>query len=150
MPTVLQFTTINFTLSLSTDRLAGPYTTSVSITAGVQFTIRLNQLTAGPCSNVSLSFGDGSSLQNYTLKSSFVNISYVYTKPGTYQIAAFPLAQPFNVTVNNMKVMVTAATTTSTTILTPISTMSVKDQNNQLFLNGYYFFCFIKFAQKKT
>jgi hypothetical protein len=106
---VSQFTTINYQLSLSSDSLNGPYTTNVSTTVGTTITLKLNQVTAGPVSNVNLSFGDGSPVQTYTLTSSYVNFTKNYTAAGTYTISAAPVPVSLTVavTVNNMTVVVT-------------------------------------------
>jgi PKD repeat protein len=77
----------------------------VNTTVGFSITIQLSQLTAGPLSNVSLSFGDGFPSQIYSLMSSSINISYMYTYPGYYNISATATAYELstvNVTVNNM------------------------------------------------
>jgi hypothetical protein len=109
LPVVSQLTNINYTLSLSSDPLPGPYTTNVNLTTGETITIRLNQCTAGPISNVSVSFGDGTPSQSYTLVSSYVNISYIYMTAGTYTIVASPVALSLNaaITVNTITVVVT-------------------------------------------
>jgi hypothetical protein len=109
VPTVSPFTNINYTLSLSSDPLTGPYTTTVSIPPGTLITVKLNQWTAGPISNVSVSFGDGTPLQNYNISAdSCVNITKNYTIAGTYTITATPVAVGLNVniTVNTMSVYV--------------------------------------------
>jgi hypothetical protein len=87
-PTVLPFTNVNYTISLITDPIDGPPTTTVNITAGTTLQIRLSQVTAGPNSSVVISFGDGSANQTiYSLMvGSPVNISHNYTTPGTFVI----------------------------------------------------------------
>jgi hypothetical protein len=108
-PVVSPITNINYTLSLSTDPVDGPYTTSASAGIFAPIIIRLNQWTAGPKSNVSVSFGDGSPLQNFSISASNpVNIVNNYTTSGIYTITATPLAIGLNVTlaVNNMTVNV--------------------------------------------
>jgi hypothetical protein len=108
-PVVSPITNINYTLSLSTDPVDGPYTTNVSAGIFVPIIIRLNQLTAGPMSNVSVSFGDGSPLQNFSISASNpVNIVNNYTTSGIYTITATPLAIGLNVTltVNTMTVVI--------------------------------------------
>jgi hypothetical protein len=116
MPTVLPITNINYTLSLSSDPLAGPYNTTVITALGNQLSIRLIQQTIGPISTVSISFGDGSPLQNYTINGAtytsssynYASISYTYTTAGNYTIVAFPVPLSLNATttVNNMTVVV--------------------------------------------
>jgi hypothetical protein len=96
---------------LSSDPLSGPFTTSFNATAGVAIQLRLIQLTAGPLSNVNVSFGDGLPPQNYTVMIGVsVNITYNYTSGGLFVITATPV--PFGlpnatVTVNTMTVSVT-------------------------------------------
>jgi hypothetical protein len=101
---VTQFTTINFTLSLSSDPLTGPYTTNFTVNASTAFTITVNQWTAGPQSTVTVSFGDGSATQSFNLMSSSVSITYNYTTAGTYTITATPVLTSLtgvNITMSN-------------------------------------------------
>jgi PKD repeat protein len=81
--------------------LTGPYSTSVGIALGSAITITLNQLTAGPISNVNVSFGDGTVSQFINLTSSSVNITKNYTTAGTFTITATPSSQHLPVTVSN-------------------------------------------------
>jgi hypothetical protein len=99
-----------YTLSLSTDPQAGPYTTYANKTLGnATVTIRLQQWTAGPKSNVSISFGDMSANQTCIITAgSDVNITYSYTKAGTFTIVAYISTglSGVNVTVNTIIVNV--------------------------------------------
>jgi hypothetical protein len=116
MPTVSPITNINYTLSLSSDPLAGPYNTTVITALGNQLSIRLIQQTIGPISTASISFGDGSPLQNYTLNGysyyyytfHYVTMTYYYTAVGTYTVVATPIPLSFNgtTTVNTMTIIV--------------------------------------------
>jgi hypothetical protein len=117
MATVAPFASINYTLSLSSDPLTGPFTTSVKIALGTLLSIRLAQQTAGPYSYVSVSFGDGSPLQNYTLGNSspnyiysYIVINYNYMRTGTYTIVATPYTALLNVTTNINTVTVNVLT----------------------------------------
>jgi hypothetical protein len=103
---------INYTLSLATDPLTGPYTTAVNLTAGATIVIRLNQLTAGPTCNAAVSFGDGSANQSFfslTAGSPLI-ISYNYTTWGkTFTISVNVTSVSLtnvNATVNTMTVNV--------------------------------------------
>jgi hypothetical protein len=80
----------------------------VNTTVGLSIIVKLNQLTAGPNLNVSVSFGDGTAAQSYSLMSSSVNITKNYSTAGTYTIEATPTSDLPNVaiTVNTMTVNV--------------------------------------------
>ena len=91
IPTVYETSHISFSLSLNTDPVNGPYTTSVVALMDQQISIRLRQLTAGPKCNVSVSFGDGSTDTVYILMSSSVVINVNYSSVGTYRIVATPI-----------------------------------------------------------
>jgi hypothetical protein len=98
---------------LSSDPFTGPFTTSINVTLGTTISIRLNQITAGPVSNVNISFGDGTPVQNYTLMAgSFINMTKNYTAVGTFKIVPTPVALLLNVTlkVNNFTVVVNSPT----------------------------------------
>jgi hypothetical protein len=89
---VSKFPNITYTLSLVTDPLTGPYTTSVSLTVGYALvTIRLTQVTAGPVSSVSVWFGDGTAAQTFSFNvaSSPINLTtHNYSTTGTFKIYA--------------------------------------------------------------
>jgi hypothetical protein len=109
VPTVSQFNNIQYTLSLSSDPLTGPFTSSLSIVLGSVITIRLNQQTAGPVSTVVVLFGDGSAAQSSTLMSSSVNITKNYSTVGTFTISATATLVSLtgvNTSVNTMTVSV--------------------------------------------
>jgi hypothetical protein len=108
VPTVAQFSTVQFQLSLGTDPLTGPYTTSLSTFVGMSVTIRVSQVTAGPAANVSISFGDGSAAQQFYVASSWVNVSYSFTASGTYTISATGTLVGLSITptINTMTVVV--------------------------------------------
>jgi hypothetical protein len=100
---------VNYTLSVSTDPLSGPYNSTFNISAGTAFQLRMTQLTAGPQSYVCVSFGDGSPLQNFTFNvETYLNITFNYTIGGTYIILAYPvgLNSSFSVVNNNITVNV--------------------------------------------
>jgi hypothetical protein len=83
---------VNFTLSLATDPISGPFTSKINATAGTALNFRLNQVTAGPKSIVAVSFGDGMPPLNITLNSTDpCNFTYTYTLGGTFTISALPL-----------------------------------------------------------
>jgi hypothetical protein len=107
---VTKFATINYTLSLSTDPLTGPYTTFVNKTLGnATVTIRLYQWTAGPKSSVSISFGDMSANQTFILMgSSYTSLTYSYTTAGTFLVVAYISTglSGVNITVNTITVVV--------------------------------------------
>jgi hypothetical protein len=91
VPTISQFTNINYTLSLTTDPPAGPFTTTVNTTIGFStVNISVSQWTAGPFSNIDLSFGDGSAIQSFTSITGGMstNITHTFTTAGTYTISA--------------------------------------------------------------
>ena len=89
MPNVSPIENVNYTLSLATDPLSGPYSLTVNTTAGVTLTCQLIQVTAGPSSSVVVSFGDGSVNQTFSsiVVSTPVNISHNYTTAGTFTIS---------------------------------------------------------------
>jgi hypothetical protein len=106
---VPQLTNITYTLSLSSDPLTGPFTTSVTVSLGTVISIRLNQLTAGPVSIVNVSFGDGTPEQNFTIVvGSYVNLTKNYSTTGTYTISADPVTVSLSIPVciNNVTVNV--------------------------------------------
>jgi hypothetical protein len=105
---VAQFTAVQYQLSLSSDPLLGPYTTSISTVVGLSVTIRLSQVTAGPAANMSVLFGDGSPAQQFYLASSLVNITYNYTTLGTFIVSANVTLVGLSIPciVNNMTVVV--------------------------------------------
>jgi hypothetical protein len=110
VPTVTAFTNVNFTLSLLSDPISGPFTSSFNTTAGIAFTLRLTQATPTPATTVCLSFGDGSSLQNVTLTAgAYLNITYNYTTGGSFKIVATPIMASLNYTVVNNNITVNVA-----------------------------------------
>jgi hypothetical protein len=128
---VTPFTNINFTLSLSSDSLTGPYTTNFTVNASIPFTITVNQWTAGPQSTVTVSFGDGSATQSFNLMSSSVNITYNYTTAGTYTITANPVLTSLT------GVNVTMSNTLTVVVLPP---PVYRRKTNILFYLSLYFF----------
>jgi hypothetical protein len=102
MQTISPFTTVSYQLSMATDPLLGPYTTWYSEHQFWNITIRVYQLTAGPKTNVTVSFGDGTANKSYILTSSYVNITYSYQ-----------LAGPFNISITAAAVDLTGLTYTS-------------------------------------
>jgi hypothetical protein len=114
VPTVEPLTSINYTLSLPTDPLTGPFTTTLNTTAGLNTTIRVYQMTAGPQSTVVVSFGDGSA--NQTVSSLMIgqpqNVSHIYTTSGTFTISATATTAGttgVNTTLNQMTAYVAPA-----------------------------------------
>jgi hypothetical protein len=110
-PTVSPITEVNYTLSLSTNPVAGPYSTNVTTLIFEMTNICLNQWTAGPMSSVNVSFGDGSPVQNYIIMAgTTLQIAYNYSTVGIYTIIATSLAIDLNVAlvVNTITVNVTA------------------------------------------
>jgi hypothetical protein len=77
---------------------------------GSALTIQLNQWTAGPISNVSVLFGDGSPPETYNITAGLrKNITYSYTTPGIFTISvnATPIGLTgVTVTVNTITVNV--------------------------------------------
>jgi hypothetical protein len=111
VPTIAPITTLNYTLSLATDPLTGPFTTTVNTTAGLTLNIRLTQVTVGIVSTVVVSFGDSSANQTFAAiqTGSPVNISHNYTSGGTFTISVFANATGLtgvNFTVNKVIVNV--------------------------------------------
>jgi hypothetical protein len=109
---VAAITNVNVTLSLATDPISGPFTSSFNTSAGTVLNFRLNQVTAGPKSIMAVSFGDGMPAQNITLSSNvpYVNFTYNYTLGGTFTISAVPIlisAPNATVTVNTITAYVT-------------------------------------------
>jgi hypothetical protein len=96
---------------LSSDPWSGPFTKKLNIWSDTLIQLRLVQVSAGPCSNVSVSFGDGLPPQNYTVMIGVsVNFTYNYTYGGLYVIAvtSMPLGLPnASITVNTITVNVT-------------------------------------------
>jgi hypothetical protein len=89
VPTISTFTVVNYTLSLVTDPLAGPYTTIVNTYAGsATVNLRLTQWTAGPVSNLVVLFNDGTANAAYNgvTAGTSMNITHTYTAEGTYTI----------------------------------------------------------------
>jgi hypothetical protein len=101
VPTVSTITNVNFTLSLTTDPVSGPFTSKFNTTAGTLLNFRLNQVTAGPQSIVTVSFGDGLPARNITLNSTGpCNFTHNYTLGGPFTISALPmLVSALNATV---------------------------------------------------
>jgi hypothetical protein len=108
VPTVTKFNNITYTLSLNSDPLAGPYTTTVYTTPDSAVNIRINQVTAGPLSNINVTFGDGSPVQTYNNIISSFNITKIYSTPGTYTI----VATPYGLSVPNASIAITVNTMT--------------------------------------
>jgi hypothetical protein len=76
-------------------------------------TIAINQLSPGPFTNMYVSFGDGTPMQNCTLmasKTATCQLIHVYTSGGTFTVEATPDISDSNATVqiNNMTVTVVA------------------------------------------
>jgi hypothetical protein len=99
---------VNYILSLSSDPLSGPYTTSFNATAGVPIQLRLVQMTTGPLSNVNVSFGDGSPPLNFTVTiGASLNIAYNYTTGGLFEIVVSPVPVGLpNATLSNYTMIV--------------------------------------------
>jgi hypothetical protein len=111
VPTVTPITNVTYTLSLITDPITGPFTSTFNTSAGIPLVFRLNQVTAGPLSNVTVSFGDGNSAQNIILSASVpsANISYNYSIGGAFTISASPSitgAPNATITVNTISTFV--------------------------------------------
>jgi hypothetical protein len=106
---------VNYTFSLSSDPTYGPYTTTVNITVGLPVAIRLHQTTAGPITNGSVSFGDGTTVQTFTrlMAGSPVNFTHAYSATGTYIVKASvtPGLSNVNTNVIVMTVIVSPALT---------------------------------------
>jgi hypothetical protein len=80
---------VNYTLSLVTDPLAGPYTTTVNTYIGfATVNLRLTQWTAGPVSNLVVLFNDGTAniAYNGVTAGTSINITHTFTVIGTYNI----------------------------------------------------------------
>jgi hypothetical protein len=101
---------VKYVISLNSDPVNGPYTENVTVTAGETLALRLTQMTAGPLTTVSLSFGDGSANQSFSLTGgSFVIVNKTYPATGTFSIkATASTGLPGNVTttVNSVTVFV--------------------------------------------
>jgi hypothetical protein len=104
---------MNYTLSLSSDNVTGPFTANFNTTAGLMTTVQLNKLTPGAATSVNVSFGDGSSvvISNLNSSSPLFNVSHNYTQVGKFYIVATPIGLNTSYTVvnNNMTVNVAAA-----------------------------------------
>jgi hypothetical protein len=88
MPTITAFSTVTYVLALSSDPLNGPYTKNVTVSTGETLALRLSQLTAGPLSNVSVCFGDGSANQSFSITGGqYISVKKTYTVNGTFTIA---------------------------------------------------------------
>jgi hypothetical protein len=102
IPTVSAPTAVNYTLSVSTDPLNGPFNSTFNTTAGIKFQLRLSQLTAGPQTNFTVSFGDGITFSNLTLNvETNLTFSYTYMTPGTFKIFATPIVNASYTVINN-------------------------------------------------
>jgi hypothetical protein len=90
MSIISQFTTVKYIFSLMDDSLTGPYSTNINIPLGTAINLRLVQMTAGPLSNLTVSFGDGSPDQAFysIVVNTSLNLTYNYTTSGVYKIAA--------------------------------------------------------------
>jgi hypothetical protein len=92
LPIIEPFTVINYTLSLSSDPVSGPYSSSINVTVFKTVTIRICQVTVGPQSFGTVSFGDGSPIQTFstlicTYSPDYCNtISHAYASGGTFTI----------------------------------------------------------------
>jgi hypothetical protein len=94
-------------LPISTDAF------NASVAINVNLTITINQFSPGPFTDMSVSFGDGTPLQNCTLMASPTTmclISHIYTSGGIFTVVATPVIFDSSATaqINNMTVTVIA------------------------------------------